>query len=110
MREMVAVDPEKIEWEPIGELPEGAWIKILSSDEETGEFSCLIKFDKGFREPKHTHPSDHDVLILKGELVGPEGNEMKEGVYLFAPAGEEHGPYDAPRGCIVFGHFNGPPF
>ena len=64
MRKIVVIDPEEIEWEAVKELPEGAWIKKLSIDEETGAFSALFKFDKRFHEPRHNHPSDHDILIL----------------------------------------------
>jgi len=32
MRKMVVVDPEEIEWEAVKELPEGAWMKMLSID------------------------------------------------------------------------------
>ena len=69
MRKMVIVDPETVEWQPIKELPEGAWIKVLSQDEETGAFSAIFKFDKGFHEPEHTHPSDHDILILDATQI-----------------------------------------
>lgn len=86
MRKLVVVDPKKIEWKAIKELPEGAWLKLLSTDEETGAFSALFKFDKGFHEPKHNHPSDHDILILDGKLVDSEGNEVKKGMFFFAPA------------------------
>jgi len=110
MRKMIVIDPEEIEWEAVKELPDGASIKILSADEQTGAFSALFKFDKGFHEPRHTHPSDHDILILEGKLVDPEGNEVKKGMFFFAPAGKEHGPFDAPDGCIFYGYFNGPPF
>lgn len=110
MREMVVIDPDRNEWQAVKQLPEGAWIKVLSADNETDAFSALFKFDRGFHEPRHTHPSDHDILILKGKLVDQDGNEVKKGMFFFAPAGEEHGPYDAPEGCIFYGYFNGPPF
>ena len=110
MRKKIILDPREIEWQPIEQLPKGAWIKMLSLDEESGAFSALFKFDKGFKEPKHSHPSDHDIFILDGKLVDDEGNETKKGMFFFAPAGDEHGPFYAPEGCIFYGYFNGPPF
>ena len=110
MRKMVVIDPEELEWEPIKELPKGARIKMLSHDEETEAFSALFKFDKGYNEPRHSHPSDHDILILEGKLVDFEGNETKKGMFFFAPAKQEHGPFTAPEGCIFYGYFNGPAF
>jgi len=110
MRETVVIDPETIDWQPVEQLPPGAWIKILSHDKESGAFSALFKFDKGFEEPKHSHPSDHDILILEGKLVDSDGNETKKGMFFYAPAGDDHGPFTAPDGCIFYGYFNGPPF
>ena len=107
-KKMVVVDPEKIEWEPVEQLQKGAWAKLLSLDEETGAMALLGKFDKGFHEPKHKHPSDCDAIVLEGKLVDEKGNEIKRGMYFFAPAGVEHGPFDAPEGCVLFVYFNGP--
>jgi quercetin dioxygenase-like cupin family protein len=110
MRKMVVIYPEEIEWEAVKKLPEGAWIKKLSIDEETVAFSALFKFDKEFHEPRHNHPSDHEILILEGKLVDSGGNEVTKGMFFFAPAGEVHGPFDAPDGCIFYAYFNGPAF
>ena len=110
---MVVVDPEKIKWEPGEQLKEGlkgVWYKILSLDEETGAMALLVKFDKGFHEPKHTHPSDNFFTVLEGKGVVLEGNEIKSGMYIFTPAGAEHGPLEAPEGCVLFAYFNGPPW
>lgn len=35
-KKMVIVDPEKIEWQRVEQLPKGAWAKLLRLDEETG--------------------------------------------------------------------------
>jgi len=123
-KKMVVVDPEKIEWETVEralerlgrgrevarapEVVKRAWVKVLSHDEETGAVALLAKFDKGFHESKHTHPSDCHVMVLEGKLVDEKGNEIKRGMYFFFPAGVEHGPFDAPEGCVLFVHFNGP--
>ena len=109
-KKMVVVDPEKIEWEPVEhpKVPKGMWAKLLSHDEETGAMTLLAKFDKGFHEPRHTHPSDADVMVLEGKLVDGKVGEIKKGMYWFIPAGVEHGPEDAPEGCVLFIHFYGP--
>jgi len=80
----------------------------LSHDEETGAVAVLGKFDKGFHESKHTHPSDCNVLVLEGKLVDGKVGEIKRGMYWFIPAGVEHGPEDAPEGCVLFVYLNGP--
>lgn len=123
-KKMVVVDPEKIEWETVEralerlgrgreaarapEVVKGAWVKVLSLDEKTGAVALLAKFDKGFHESKHTHPSDNFFTVLEGKLVDEKGNEIKSGMYVFTPAGVEHGPLDAPEGCVLFAYFNGP--
>ena len=109
-KKMVVVDPEKIEWKPFEhpELPKGVLARIWTIDEETGAVALLAKFDKGFHEPKHTHPSDNFFTFLEGEGIVFEGNKVKKGMYFFTPAGVEHGPLDVPEGCILFAHFNGP--
>ena len=113
----VIVDPEKIKWEPIKELhelPKGtrgeAGAKLLRRDEETGATVVLAKFEKGFHAPRHTHPSDESGIVLEGKVVDEKGIDIKMGVYFFIPAGVEHGPIDAPEGCVLFIHSSGPRF
>jgi len=123
-KKMVVVDSEKIEWETVEhalerlgrerevmrapEVVKRAWVKVLSYDEETGAVALLCKFDKGFHESKHKHPSDNCFTVLEGKGVVLDGNEIKRGMYIFTPAGVEYGPLDAPEGCVLFVYFNGP--
>ena len=121
-KEMVIVNPEKIEWKPIeqyveemGEhqtkdVPKGVWVKVLSRNEETRAMAVLVKFDKDSHEPKHSHPSDNFFTVIEGNDILLEGNEFKKGMYCFTSAGGEHGPLDVPEGGILFAYFNGPPF
>lgn len=104
------IDPSKISWKPIEEFPKGAWIKTLHVNDETGAMAAIVKFDKGFREPKHKHPSNHHIIVLDGKLVDDKGNEIKRGMYFFTPAGVEHGPLDAPEDCVFYVYFDGPAF
>jgi len=111
----VIVDPEKIKWQPIKELhelPKGtrgeAWAKLLRRDEETGATVVLAKFEKGFHAPKHTHPSDESGIVLEGKVVDEKGTKIKRGMYFFIPAGVEHGPINAPDGCVLFIHSSDP--
>jgi quercetin dioxygenase-like cupin family protein len=80
----------------------------LSHDEETGAIALLGKFDKGFHEPKHIHPSDAHVIVLEGKLIDKKAGEIKKGMYWFTPAGVEHGPEETPEGCVLFVYINGP--
>jgi quercetin dioxygenase-like cupin family protein len=123
-KKMMVVDSEKIAWETVERALERlgrghevarvpkvvkrAWVKVLSHDDEIGAFAVLVKFDKCFYESKHTHPSDNCFTILEGKLYDEKGNENKRGTYFFTPAGVEHGPFDAPEGCVLFVYSNGP--
>jgi quercetin dioxygenase-like cupin family protein len=110
-RELMFVDSEKIEWQPIEKLGPGAWLKVLSYDEETGAGAYLVKFDDGFHEPRHSHPGAHDIFFIQGCLVETEtGKESKAGTYFYSPAGVEHGPFDAKGDTIFFAYFDGPVF
>jgi len=109
LKDVKILDPEKIEWKPIEQYPKGAWSKTLYVDEKTGATAMIVKFDKGFREPPHTHPSNLHMIFLKGKLVDAKGNEIRAGMYVFVPAGVEHGPFDTPEECIFFAYFDGPP-
>jgi len=109
-RELVFVKPDDLEWQPIEKLGPGAWLKVLSYDEETEAGAYLVKFDDGFHEPRHSHPGDHDIFFTQGCLVDEEGNESCAGDYFFSPAGVEHGPFDAKGDVIFFAYFDGPVF
>ncbi|MDI7259351.1 MAG: cupin domain-containing protein [Thermodesulfobacteriota bacterium] len=111
-RELVFVNPESMKWQPIEKLGTGAWLKVLSYDEETKAGAYLIKFDDGFREPLHSHPGAHDIFFFQGCLVDDEGNESCAGSYFYSPAGpkHEHGPFTAKGDVIFFAYFDGPVF
>src|SRR4051812_25732021 len=99
MRSTVVLDPNSIEWQPCPpDLPPGAMIKVLSADEKTGALACIVKFPAGYREPKHGHPCGHDILILQGSLTNPEtGKVTDKGQFFYAPKGDIHGPFLAPK-------------
>ena len=111
MRINIVQDPAELEWRPITPLGKGAWVKVLSEDDKTGAFCGLVKFDPGFSEPVHCHPADHDLFVIEGSLIDAKKNIVyKKGHYLWAAAGEMHGPYSAPEGCILLSSMNGPAF
>ncbi len=114
MRPSVIIDPETLEWSTGPEdLPSGAMVKVLSTDEETGVVAAIAKLPAGFFEPKHGHPCGFDELILQGKLVNPEtGQEISKGMFWHAPKGDIHGPFQVPKDedCIIFIVTDGPLF
>ncbi|HEY3065380.1 MAG TPA: cupin domain-containing protein [Methylomirabilota bacterium] len=76
----------------------GVSVKVLRSDEATGESTALIKFEAGTRFPAHDHPGGEEIFVLEGDLsVGPD--RLRAGDYLFTPP---HGKHAATSdgGCV----------
>ena len=110
-RKTIILNSEKIEWQDgdkLLTLPKGVKIKILSEDKSTGRRDMLVKFSKGYVEPRHTHDGYHSDVLLEGTWI-VEGKTLKPGDYVFGPRGEEHGPFECPNGCLVFASFYGKP-
>ncbi|WP_299950617.1 hypothetical protein [uncultured Modestobacter sp.] len=45
--------------------------------------------------PYHGHQSDHTVFVVKGELIGPEGEKYPAGTHITLEWGDMFGPYEA---------------
>ena len=78
--------------------------KILSIDPETGNYTRLVQFPKGY-EGKEVlcHPFWEEIYILEGYLVDAQKNQtFQKGSYACRPPGMIHGPFRAPKGCITF--------
>jgi quercetin dioxygenase-like cupin family protein len=108
VNKIVVADPEKIEWESLEQAPKGTWAKILMHNKKTGAMALIAKIEKSMKAPKHKHPSDCHVLVLKGKLVDGKAGEIKKGNYCFFPANVEHGPEECDPGSVIFLFANGP--
>ncbi|KAJ0985785.1 hypothetical protein J5N97_004141 [Dioscorea zingiberensis] len=79
-----------MEFEPVAIMP-GAEMKIVRESPT----SAIVKFAAGSLEPAHHHTFGHDVLVMKGRkkvwnINKGEEYELREGDYLFTPAGDVH--------------------
>jgi quercetin dioxygenase-like cupin family protein len=114
MRPTVVIDPKNIDWQPApADMNPGAMLKVLSVDEKTGACAALVKFPAGYIESKHGHPCGHDIYMVQGSLTDTvTGKKTDKGQYFYAPAGNIHGPFAAPKDedCIFFMVTDAPAF
>ncbi|MEE9277888.1 MAG: cupin domain-containing protein [Dehalococcoidia bacterium] len=110
MAEPVIRDPAKLEWEDadLFKLPAGVRMKLLNEDKETERRDMLVYFPPGYVEPRHVHGGWHIAVLLEGTWI-VEGQSLQPGGYFFGPADVEHGPFESPEGCTVFGVMFGDP-
>jgi len=110
-QEKVILETEELEWKEgasLLKLPQGVKIKILSQDKPSGRMDMLVSFPPGYVEPRHVHEGYHSTILLEGTWI-VEGKVLRPGGYVFGPANVEHGPFECPKGCLVFASFYGRP-
>jgi len=66
--------------------------KDLHTDPATGAEIRIVRYPAGVVNPSHTHPCDHGMYVLEGELVTHKGT-FGPGTFVWFPEGEvmEHG-------------------
>lgn len=110
-QEKVILDTAELEWKDgtsLLNLPPGVKIKILSQDNSTGRIDMLAFFPPGYVEPRHVHEGSHSTILLEGTWI-VEGKVLNPWAYIYGPANVEHGPFECPKGCLVFASFQGSP-
>jgi quercetin dioxygenase-like cupin family protein len=91
------IQSSKIAWKAmeLPGVPSGLEQRLLHENKPKGLFSALVKFPKGFREPRHYHTTcGHSMYILKGRIQSPEG-DLTPGTFIYAAVNERHGPFTA---------------
>lgn len=74
-------------WRP---LAPGVAMQILRMSTETGQFTVIIRADKGSVLPRHRHLSPGEIYILSGSGTQPQTGPFKPGDYFFENAGAVH--------------------
>ena len=104
------VQASHIAWESM-ELPgvtKGLERRLLHDHKEKQLLSAIVKFPKGFREPRHYHTTcGHSLYILKGRLKSPEG-DLTPGMFVYSAVNERHGPFTALEETELLFYTNGP--
>ncbi len=72
------------------EYDDGAWLKILYLGSETGTWSVLFKWKKGYIAGQHKHLSGSHTFVLRGKLQVRDG-VLETGDYVYEANGMLHG-------------------
>ncbi len=99
-----------LKWAPIQipGMPPGLEQRVLHDDKQKQLVSAIVKYPKGFREPRHYHTTcGHSLYILKGRLRSPEG-DLTPGTFVYSAVNERHGPFVALEETVVFFYTDGP--
>lgn len=100
----------ELPWQPvnIAGMPPGLQQRILHDDKQKQLVSAIVKYPKGFREPRHYHTTcGHSLYILKGRLKSPEG-DLTPGTFIYSAVNERHGPFVALEETSVLFYTDGP--
>ncbi len=99
-----------LQWAPIQitGMPPGLEQRVLHDDKQKQLVSAIVKYPKGFREPRHYHTTcGHSLYILKGRLRSPEG-DLTPGTFVYSAVNERHGPFVALEDTVVLFYTDGP--
>ena len=89
-------------------IPKGLLSKSLHDDPKANISSSIVRFPKGYREPRHYHTTcTHIIYVLKGKLRAP-GKELTPGTFIYSARNERHGPFTAVEETEIFFHTDGP--
>jgi quercetin dioxygenase-like cupin family protein len=106
----VQVMARDIQWTPVSlpGVPAGIQQKLLHNNTASKVQSALVRFPKGFREPRHYHTTcGHSIYILKGRIRSPEG-VLAPGTFTYAAVNERHGPFVAEEETEFLFYTDGP--
>ncbi len=73
-------------WLPTGE---NAWIKVLWTGSESGQWAALFRWNKGYVAEAHKHLSAAHTYVLKGKLEVRDGY-VSAGDYLYEHGARRH--------------------
>ncbi len=88
--------------------PPGLTQRLLHDHKDKGTMTALVKFPKGYREPRHYHKTcGHSIYVLKGRLQSPDG-VAAAGTFLYSAPLERHGPFTAEQETEILFFTDGP--
>lgn len=103
--EMVALDPQKMKFEPIPDMPSCASGAVLRGNPRTGPAWVMLKLASGCRVPWHWHTPKEDLLIISGQgtLAMKDGPPLKfvPGAWASLPGHHVH-QASCVRACLIF--------
>jgi len=109
-RKSFTVQSSKIEWQAmhIPGFPDGLQQKLLHDNKDNQLMSALVKYPKGFHEPRHYHTTcGHTIYVLKGRIRTPNG-DLTPGSLTYDAVNERHGPLIAVEESEILFYTDGP--
>jgi hypothetical protein len=92
-------------WTPGEDGVAGMWSQILSKDDESGDYTGLIRYEPGVdTSPIGTRVHDYweEVYIVAGDLTDIRlGATFTAGMYACRPPGMVHGPWRTETGVLM---------
>lgn len=82
-------------------MASSARIRTLRVNEAKGEITYISAAIPYWRESQpEIHPVAQEFFVLSGEIAGPTGL-LRQGAYVWRPAGAVHGPYGSLTGAVM---------
>ena len=109
-RKSFTVQSMNIAWQPmhIPGFPEGLQQRLLHDNKDNKLMSALVKYPKGFHEPRHYHTTcGHTIYVLKGRIRTPNG-DLVPGSFTYDAPNERHGPLIAVEESEILFYTDGP--
>jgi quercetin dioxygenase-like cupin family protein len=109
-KQSVTIQAASVQWTPVNlpGVPAGIQQRLLHDYTANHLQSAIVRFPKGFREPRHYHTTcGHSIYILKGRIRSPEG-VLTPGTFTYAAVNERHGPFVAEQETEFLFYTDGP--
>jgi len=101
------VSSSTMEWMPMADDPERAFMKILWTGSESGTWAVLFRWLKGYTAPSHKHLTASHTFIISGKLQVRTGI-LNAGDYVYEANGMVHGATTALEDTDYIFICNGP--
>ncbi|NQV20095.1 MAG: cupin domain-containing protein [Rhodospirillales bacterium] len=94
------VNTDNVAWT---EICPGAFVKVLSVDENTNCVDTLVKFEPNFSFNRHRHLSQAVAYVIKGEIRDVVSGEVcGQGTWINDPAGTVHQEAAGSEGFVLY--------
>jgi anti-sigma factor ChrR (cupin superfamily) len=109
-RKSFTIQSSQIAWQAmkIPGFPDGLQQRLLHDNKDNKLMSALVKYPKGFHEPRHYHTTcGHTIYVLKGRIRTPNG-DLTPGSFTYDAVNERHGPLIAVEDSEILFYTDGP--
>lgn len=105
VEKMVALDPQKLEFITVPDMPACATAAILRGNPRWGPAWVLLKLASGCRVPWHWHTANESLVVIsgRGTLAMKDGPPLRfaPGAYTSLPSHHAH-QASCSRSCLLF--------